>query len=393
MASFKPINSDESNLFHIRCLVSYSDSTYTFPTTDTNINIGGGIKTEADTGTTTWGNKMRTPTTNNLPDYFGIHLYIDVSENEEKYNYYMNYGVDFAKAPTVKVTPLVHNLDTSNNAVDKITGDADSTGIVFAQVDMHSNTCYKKGSSHTIISKAAIDAGYYNVKFKFYKLFNDASNVATLQIPDTTDYFGFIVDIVGPLKYGVTTGNTNRGWNLAAGNRPTSVSTNMNVGIGTGNPSRQLSVMGNLDAPFKFCRKLATSNISSSTVTLNATLTDAACMYNNIIVVSHNVDVTLTSRTASEIYKDMKNLFKFTPKTGFSFDLTVVNLMSSNTVTMAAPSDVTGSPASTHSTSGNLVISASSTGVFKFWFSDINDSVYNSGNNHPSFTYTLLRMN
>ena len=50
--------------------------------------------------------------------------------------------------------------------------------------------------------------------------------------------------VIGPVKLGVTTGNSNKGWEVDAGNDPDNVYTYMNVGVGTGNPSTTLEVAG-----------------------------------------------------------------------------------------------------------------------------------------------------
>ena len=49
-------------------------------------------------------------------------------------------------------------------------------------------------------------------------------------------YGGFDVVIVGPVKIGLTTGNSNKGWQVEGGSSPADVYTYMNVGIGQGNP-------------------------------------------------------------------------------------------------------------------------------------------------------------
>ena len=62
MSVFRPLNSDESNLFTIRCVISFTRG----PTPGGMI-AGGSKVTIAE-------NLLTTPTTNNLPDYFGIYF-------------------------------------------------------------------------------------------------------------------------------------------------------------------------------------------------------------------------------------------------------------------------------------------------------------------------------
>ena len=62
MSVFRPLNSDESNLFTIRCVITFTSAP--------NGMIAGGSKlTDASAVTT---DLLTTPTPNNLPDYFGI---------------------------------------------------------------------------------------------------------------------------------------------------------------------------------------------------------------------------------------------------------------------------------------------------------------------------------
>ena len=110
-------------------------------------------------------------------------------------------------------------------------------------------------------------------------------------------------------------------------------------------------------------------------------------MYDDIIVVNGANNITLTLRNAQQVANDIIELFRFEPKTGISFDLTVVN-SSSNSVTMTVPSDISTIPSSTHTTIGNMVINGNTTGVFKIYFTDITLNL-TSG----SFVYQLIRAN
>ena len=44
-------------------------------------------------------------------------------------------------------------------------------------------------------------------------------------------------------KLGLTTGNSNKGWQIESGSNPNSVFTHMNVGIGKGNPTSSLEIV------------------------------------------------------------------------------------------------------------------------------------------------------
>lgn len=374
MSVFRPINSDESNLFHIRCLVSFKESSYQFgasTNTPANVNIAGGLVTESDT-TTTFTNLMKSPTPNNLPPNFGIYV-----DNTNKI-FYCNYGKEFVKSPNIHVTPLISFLDDTDNEIDRLT-----TGIVIPQISENTNTHYESITNFETLSANSINTGRFNFLFKFYNILGGSNDFS---LADYTKFNGFCLDIIGPVKLGATTGNSNRGWGVGTGNDPGSIYSHMNIGIGTGNPKQLLTIRGNLDAPFKFSSKSSTGNITTDT-TLVATRGNIACMYDDIIVVNAASNITLTLRNAQQVANDLIEQFRFEPKTGISFDLTVVN-SSSNTVTIATPTNITTNPTSSHTTIGNMVINGNSTGVFKIYFTDITLNL-TSG----SFVYQLIRVN
>ena len=379
MSIFRPVNSDESNLFHIRCLVSFIETSYQFGTSISNVNIAGGTFTQ-ESSLATFTNLMRTPTTNNLPTHFAIYV-----DNTNKC-FFLNYGKEFVKSPTVHITPLVHNIDTSSNTVDRTT-----TGIVIPQIDINSNTHYEKSSTDTYktLNSTAIAAGAYNVKFEFFNMII-ASGSSSIALADHSKMYGFCVDIFGPVKMGITTGNSNRGWGVGTGINPGNVYSYMNIGIGTGNPTKgsSLTVRGSVDAPFKYSPKSTSAGaIASTAQTLVSTRGNAACMYDDFVTVSHNADVTLTARTAEEVANDLISLFNFEPKESTYFDLTVINTMTGNTVTMAAPSDVGGPPSSTHTEVGNMVVAAESSGTFRFFFTTVTLGLYNA-----VYVYQIIRI-
>lgn len=374
MSIFRPINSDESNLFHIRCLVSFKESSYQFgasTNTPANVNIAGGLVTESDT-TTTFTNLMRSPTSNNLPPNFGIYV-----DNTNKV-FYCNYGKEFVKSPNIHITPYVDHIDDTGTIVDRLT-----TGIVTPQIDINTNTHYESVSNFEVLSTTSVSTGKYNFSFKFYNMLGGSND---FELADYTKFYGFALDIIGPVKLGATTGNSNRGWGVGTGNDPGSIYSHMNIGVGTGNPKQLLTVRGNLDAPFKFSSKTSSGSITSDT-TLVATRGNVACMYDDIIVVNASSNITLTLRNAQQVANDLIEQFRFEPKTGISFDLTVVN-SSSNTVTMTMPTNITTNPTSTHTTVGNMQINGNSTGVFKIYFSNITLNL-TSG----SFVYEFIRVN
>ena len=107
MSIFRPINSDESNLSIIRCVVSFS-----LDFTDTNI-IAGGNNIEKDV------DLLLAPTSNNLPDNFAIYYTSGV--------FHVNYGKKFTSSPSVSIIPrldskssLSSNSSTENDISSNI---------------------------------------------------------------------------------------------------------------------------------------------------------------------------------------------------------------------------------------------------------------------------------
>lgn len=397
MAVCRPMNSEESNLYHIRCVVNFSLYNYSFPGSGSGgINIAGGTATEGSS-LETFTNLMESPTTYNLPENFGIYFKYDTTDSaNNKYNFYMNYGRAFASAPHVSITPLVELVSDTGTAESRINDDANAFGIVIPQVDINSNSNYTtdgNGSSYQVLTDTGVASHAYNVNFKFYKIFKDTT--VKLEEADHTDYYGFCVDIIGPSLYGMSTGNSHRGWGIGAGNSPSNLYSYMNVGIGTSNSDSALTVRGSLDAPYKYFPRgtsisnIGTSDLTTNAATLVATRGNVLGMYDEFLSVASDIgaDVTLTARKAEDVANDIMTLFNFEPKSGLSFDLTITNLMSGNTVELTAPSNVTDSPTSTHTEVGSMVIAASSTGTFRFHLSTITFSVYSG-----VFVYQIIRI-
>ena len=100
MSIFRPINSDESNLSIIRCVVSFSSQ---FDNTDI---IAGGNNITKDV------DLLIAPTSNNLPDNFGIYYTSNV--------FHVRYGKSFTSCPSVSIIPRLNELEklNSNDSVD-----------------------------------------------------------------------------------------------------------------------------------------------------------------------------------------------------------------------------------------------------------------------------------
>ena len=186
MSVFRPLNSEESNLFTIRLVIDSHTSGY--------VNTTALVDEENDVS-----DKLFTPTVNNLPSNFRVRY------NPGIY-YEIKFGKIFTSYPNIHVTCLT---DTYS---------ADDTDAIYTPSIMYNSLLY---------TSDVINA---------YLTFRNSSGV--LQKAQK----GFILTITGPVKLGVTTGNSNKGWGIGSGSDPSKVYSYMDVGIGTGNPTSSLDV-------------------------------------------------------------------------------------------------------------------------------------------------------
>ena len=234
MSIFRPLNSDESNLFTIRCVIEWGISSVT----SSQIIAGGNNITVAT-------NLLKTPTTNNLPSNFTLFYSGSV--------FYVGYGKQFTTCPSVSLQPRLYAHDNLNE-----TGTAPHVPIP---------VIYWNNITDYAAIPQAINTSNYNFAFSF----RDTSNalITPTTYASTQKMSGFDLIITGPVKLGVTTGNSNKGWAVGSGNDATNAYTFMNVGIGTGNPTSALQVQGRLDS---FIYKAVDA---STGYTAAGTLTDA----------------------------------------------------------------------------------------------------------------------
>lgn len=259
MSIFRPLNSDESNLFTIRN--SFKWTTATQPS-------NGSIL--ADQSTDLHNSYLETPTYNNLPQNFKV-TYTNTG--------YVNieYGKSFTSHPTIFVT--IRSADASSATED---GEA-LTACVSKQTSLN----ITPGTTNATIG------------------FRNESGVLT--IPPT----GFELMLVGPIKVGVTTGNSNKGWSIGSGNDPNTAYTYLNVGVNTGNPSHALEVSGsacfrksiysksNTDSPVSISAKDSNSvyfiDSSAGTVSFLLPTPVAGLKYKFIVKDTGNNEITITS--------------------------------------------------------------------------------------------------
>jgi hypothetical protein len=225
MSVFRPLNSDESNLFTIRITLDLTSEP-----SASQIIAGGSSQTIAL-------DKMTAPTQNNLPGYFGIYY----NQTASSKAFHIMYGKEFTSQPCISVIPHVGTL------VGSTPGD-NLTPVPVIK--------YNNKDKYT----EAVTATAYNVGLAFR---NSAGTEQTVY--GTGGLLGFDLVITGPIKVGVTTGNSNKGWSIGSGNDPNTVYSYLNVGINTGNPTIPLAINGS--AAFRK-NVIALTNSATNTRTL-----------------------------------------------------------------------------------------------------------------------------
>jgi hypothetical protein len=185
MSIFRPLNSGESNLFTIRCVIGKGSKNGVFDSLTSGHTIAGAFNETTDV------DYLSTPASRNLPENFKI-------EYVETNNFKITYGKDYTSYPSVNIAPHASNfINYTINHIDKT-----------------SSNIYFYDETGTSVS------------------------------PSSGGLLGFDVNIVGPVKLGVTTGNSNKGWSVEAGNDPNTVYTYMNMGVQTGDPTGAFEVNG-----------------------------------------------------------------------------------------------------------------------------------------------------
>ena len=200
MSVFRPLNSDESNLFTIRVSVK-----------PVSTQTGDVTLVSAVTGTLV-DTYLETPTVNNLPTGFKLELIGSLDY------YRITYGKKFTSAPCITFTPKSTNTNVKANTAQ--TAETLIPNIV----------------QNNVLPDA--DAGADKNCLFCFRQASDGTPVQALN--------GFEMVITGPIRVGVTTGNSNKGWSIGSGNDPTTVYTYLSAGINKGNPGCSMDINGGL---------------------------------------------------------------------------------------------------------------------------------------------------
>ena len=195
MSLFRPVNSSESNLFTIRLSIGSGSTKGVFNTGTTSLPTDSIIASN-DSDNPITVDHLASPTYNNLPKGFYIKYVISGSN----VYYQIVYGKTFTQQPNVSI--VCHSGLGQFSGIPTIQkGDLTSTTNNLTFQIIHPNG--------TIISPS--------------------SN-------GTTGLLGFDLVITGPVKIGITTGNSNKGWALSDSTTvdPTTLYTYLDVNLGSG---------------------------------------------------------------------------------------------------------------------------------------------------------------
>jgi hypothetical protein len=195
MALFRPVNSSESNLYTIRVSIGIDSSIGVFNTGTTSLPSESIIASN-DSSNPITVNHLSSPSYSNLPK--GFYLKYVISDSKKYFQ--VVYGKQFTEQPNVNIIP--HS------------GLGDFSGI-------------------PNIQKGSLSSTSNNLTFQFI---NTSGVTIAPSINGTSGLLGFDLVITGPVKIGITTGNSNKGWALSDSTQvdPSTAYTYLDVNLGSG---------------------------------------------------------------------------------------------------------------------------------------------------------------
>jgi hypothetical protein len=195
MSLFRPVNSSESNLYTIRLTIGIDSPVGVFKTGTTSLPTNSIIASN-DSSNPITVNHLSSPSYSNLPRGFYLKYIISGSTRY----FQVVYGKEFTEQPNVSIIP-------------------------------HSGL--GNFSGFPIIQKKSLSSTTNNLTFQFI---NQAGATIGPSTNGNTGLLGFDLIITGPVKIGITTGNSNKGWALSDSTTvdPTTAYTYMDVNLGSG---------------------------------------------------------------------------------------------------------------------------------------------------------------
>lgn len=195
MALFRPVNSSESNLYTIRLTIGRGSSKGVFNTSSTSLPSGSIIASN-DSSNSINVNHLSSPSYSNLPKGF----YLKYVNNGSNRYFQVVYGKEFTEQPNVSIIPH--------------TGFGNFSGV-------------------PNIQKGELSSTTNNLIFQFM---NTNGNTIAPSGNGSSGLLGFDLIITGPVKIGITTGNSNKGWAISDSTNvdPSTAYTYLDVNLGSG---------------------------------------------------------------------------------------------------------------------------------------------------------------
>lgn len=202
MDIFRPTNSSESNLFTIRFSVGLGSELGVFNTSVNTLSENDILISNNPTQIVT-KDYLTSPSRSNLPNNFFLK-YVTNSQ------FMVTYGKDFTQQPCVTITP--HLTPVLEDPAATTTNPITLQNLVIP-----------------VITKNNLN-GNDNLTINFLQ--NDG-NSALPSSDGQVGLLGFDVVITGPVKLGITTGNSNKGW--AINSSPEGSYSYLDLNLGSGN--------------------------------------------------------------------------------------------------------------------------------------------------------------
>lgn len=195
MSLFRPVNSSESNLYTIRLSIGIDSIVGVFNTGTTSLPTNSIIASN-DSSNPNTVNHLSSPSYSNLPKGFYLKYVISGSDTY----FQVVYGKKFTEQPNISIIP--HS------------GIGNFSGI-------------------PIIQKGSLSSTSNNLTFQFI---NSSGSTISPSTDGLTGLLGFDLVIMGPVKIGITTGNSNKGWALSNSTTvdPSTAYTYLDVNLGSG---------------------------------------------------------------------------------------------------------------------------------------------------------------
>ena len=193
MDVFRPLNSSESNLYTLRISLGSGSELGSF-----NTLVHNDVLISNNPNINVTKNYISSPSKSNLPKDFVVKYIVDGA----RFKFVVTYGKVFTHQPTINITPHM-------------------TPLAAAAANTNFFT--------PVITKSALNTTD-NLAIEFLKA--DGTGVEPSS-DGATGLLGFDVLITGPIKLGITTGNSNKGW--AVNSFPEGGYTFLNLNLGSGN--------------------------------------------------------------------------------------------------------------------------------------------------------------